>query len=142
MSNKDKITVVIPSRLGSEKRAMEKAAEVARQMGFSENRINDLKTAVSEACINAMEHGNEFDHATFLGVTLTPGPSALEVAVRDEGNGISDVPIPSIDAKIEGIDENNRGWGMFLINNLMDEVQFLSNQGGGNTVRMVIHLEK
>ena len=37
---------------------MEKAAEVAREMGFSEDRIEDLKTAVSEACTNAIEHGH------------------------------------------------------------------------------------
>ena len=145
-----KITVVIPTQLGYEKRAMEKAAQVAREMGFSEDRINDLKTAVAEACINAMEHGNELDEKTCIGVTLSPGPSTLEISVSDEGKGAQDVsaassvpaPAPSIDEKIEGIDPSKRGWGLFLIKSLMDDVQFLSNQGGGNTVRMVIHLEK
>jgi serine/threonine-protein kinase RsbW len=137
-----KVTVVIPSRLGSEKIAMEKAAEVARKMGFSDDRVSDLKTAVAEACINAMEHGNRFDSSTSLGVTLTTGPSALEVAVRDEGEGISDVSVPSMEAKVEGQDESKRGWGIFLIDNLMDEVHYESSDGGGSVVRMIIHLEK
>ncbi len=142
MGNESKITVVIPSHLGSEKKAMEKAAEVARQMGFSEDRIEDLKTAVAAACVNAIEHGNKFESSTFIGVTLTPGPSTLEVTVRDEGEGVQDVPSPSIDAKLEDPEKSNRGWGMFLIKSLMDEVQFQSDDKGGNTVRMVIHLEK
>ena len=62
----------IPSVLGSEKTAMEKAAMVAREMGFSEDRVQDLKTAVAEACIIAMEHGNKLDDSIFLGITLTP----------------------------------------------------------------------
>lgn len=142
MKNTNKITVVIPSQLGYEKKAMEKAAKIAREMGFSEDRVNDLKTAVAEACINAIEHGNDLDDSTCIGVTLTTGASALEVSVSDEGSGIKTLPTPSIKDKIEGQDPSKRGWGVFLINSLMDEVQFLSDQGGGNTVRMVIHLEQ
>jgi serine/threonine-protein kinase RsbW len=142
MCLENKITVVIPNRLGSEKKAMEKAAQMARDMGFSEDRVNDLKTAIAEACINAMEHGNKMDDSTFIGITLTPGSSTLEVAVRDEGKGIQKIITPSIQDKVEGSDPSMRGWGVFLIKELMDDVQFLSHQGGGNTVRMVIHLEK
>jgi serine/threonine-protein kinase RsbW len=138
----DKVTVVLPSIMGSEKVAMEKAAAVARDMGFSEDRIEDLKTAVSEACLNAMEHGNELDEKTFLGVTLTSGPSGLEVAVQDEGKGMGSIPVPSLENKIEGVDESKRGWGIFLIRGLMDEVQFMADDHGRNTVKMVIHLEK
>lgn len=141
MTRDNKLTVVIPSQLGYEKKAMEKAAQVARDMGFSEDRVNDLKTAVAEACINAMEHGNDLDDSTCIGITLTPGSSTLEVSISDEGNGLKDVTAPSMEDKIEGKDPSKRGWGVFLINSLMDDVQFLSDQGGGNTVKMVIHLE-
>jgi serine/threonine-protein kinase RsbW len=141
MDDINKITVVIPSQLGYEKKAMEKAAQVAREMGFTEDRINDLKTAVAEACINAIEHGNELDDRTCIGITLTPGSSTLEVSVSDEGNGVKEVTAPSMENKIEGKDTSKRGWGVFLIKSLMDDVQFLSDQGGGNTVKMVIHLE-
>ena len=40
---------------------MNTAASVARLMGFSDERVEDLKTAVAEACINAIEHGNKLD---------------------------------------------------------------------------------
>ena len=51
---------------------MSTAASVAQLMGFSQDRIDDLKTAVAEACINAMEHGNELDSALSVGVILSP----------------------------------------------------------------------
>ena len=142
MVEKNKITVVIPSQLGYEKKAMEKAAQVARDMGFSEDRINDLKTAVAEACINAIEHGNILDDKTCIGITLKPGSSTLEVSISDDGKGVPDVPSPSMEDKMDGSDPSKRGWGVFLIKSLMDDVQFLSDQDGGNTVRMVIHLEQ
>ena len=45
----------IPSELGYEKMAMKLAAAVAQQMGFPPERVEDLETAVSEACLNAMD---------------------------------------------------------------------------------------
>ena len=53
------IELALPSRLGLEKVAVEAAASLAQLMGFSEDRIEDLKTSVEEACMNAIEHGNE-----------------------------------------------------------------------------------
>jgi serine/threonine-protein kinase RsbW len=43
------VEVRLPSRLGYEKVAMSTAASVAKLMGFREDRIEDLKTAVAEA---------------------------------------------------------------------------------------------
>ena len=41
----------IPNIFGSEKIAMEQVASLAKEIGFNDSRIEDLKTAVSEACI-------------------------------------------------------------------------------------------
>ena len=100
MPEKQKIIEVhIPSILGYEKVAMESAAAAAKIMGFHQSRIEDLKTAISEACSNAMEHGNRFK--------------------KDTG-----------------------GWGMFLIKNLVDEVEMKKIPKGGNITRMVIHVNR
>ena len=48
------VEVKLPSRLGFEKVAMGTAASVAKLMGFPDDRIEDLKTALAEACINAI----------------------------------------------------------------------------------------
>lgn len=84
----------IPNILGSEKEAIKKAVSIARKMGFSDDRVENLKTVVSEACINAIEHGNKFDLNTKVGVTLASDDTALEITVHDEGNGIDPEKIP------------------------------------------------
>ncbi len=131
------VEISIPSELGYEKVAMEAAVAVAKRMGFSPDRIEDLRTAVSEACLNAIEHGNELDVSTRVAIVLTVQPSSLEVNVADVGKQ----PIPARRPQ-PGCREDNRGWGMFLIQNLVDEVQVQSELNGGNQIRMVVHLNK
>ena len=106
--------VRLPSQLGYEKVAMSTAAAVAKLMGFREDRVEDLKTAVAEACINAIEHGNKLNDDLSVGVVLSAGINALEVKVIDDGKGLKTVPPkPDIDKKIHG-EEDPRGMGMFL----------------------------
>ena len=137
----NKIELHIPSILGFEKVAMECAVSVAKKMGFSEDRVEDLKTAVAEACLNAIEHGNKMDASTKVGITLTVEESRLQVAVKDEGKGVGEIGSPSIENKIEGKDKP-RGWGIFLIKRLMNEVTFEPSPEGGNVIKMIIYLEK
>ncbi len=142
MEGKAKMELRIPSVLGYEKLAMDFAASAARMLRFSESRIEDLKTAVSEACINAIEHGNKLDASIKVGISLAVEGSELRVEVHDEdGHMTEHVQTPNIEAKIERKDAP-RGWGIFLIKNLVDEVQFESRPEGGNIVKMVIYLER
>jgi len=140
-ARKRSVELRIPSELGYEKVAMASAASVARKMGFSPDRVEDLKTAVAEACINAIEHGNQQDADAKVLVVLTAEESRLQVDVRDQGEPAfpADAPAPRIEDRIAG-QVPARGWGMFLIRHLMDEVTFASTPEGGNEVRMVIHM--
>jgi serine/threonine-protein kinase RsbW len=133
---KRNVEIHIPSDLGYEKVAMEAAAATAKQMGFSPDRIQDLKTAVAEACLNAMEHGNELEVSTRVVIVLTVQPDSLEVNVADTGKE----QLPA-ERQQPGLPPKYRGWGMFLIEKLMDEVQ-VSSEPNGNQVRMVIYLDK
>jgi serine/threonine-protein kinase RsbW len=134
------VELYIPNTIGSEKTAIEKAATIARELGFSDDRVEDLKTAVSEACINAIEHGNKFDLNTKVGITLAFDNTALEVTVHDEGNGIDPGKIPKTREEDNGFPKR-RGYGIFLIRNLVNEVSFASEPGKGNDVKLIIHLE-
>ncbi len=139
-ASEKKYELHVPSALGCEKVAMDFAASVAKTMNFPPERIEDLKTAVAEACTNAIEHGNKLDASMKVGISLTVDKDRLHVAVQDAGGGIGEVPTPSIESQIEGKTEPG-GWGIFLINSLMDEVSFESTPEG-NVVKMIIHLEK
>jgi serine/threonine-protein kinase RsbW len=142
-TNGTSVEVRIPSRLGFEKVAMATAASVARLKGFSDERIEDLKTAVAEACINAIEHGNQLNEKLSVGVILSTRADELEVKVMDNGAGISRPPHkPDIDRKVHG-EEDPRGMGMFLIQALVDEAEWVRDSKGKNSyVRLVIRLDK
>ena len=102
---------------------MSTAAAVAKLMGFKAERVEDLKTAVAEACINAIEHGNRLNEGLSVGVILSTVDDALEVKVIDDGKGLTKLPSkPDIDRKIHG-EEDPRGMGMFLIQALVDEAE-------------------
>jgi len=131
----------LPSRLGFEKVAMGTAASVASLMGFSDERIEDLKTAVAESCINAIEHGNKLNESLSVVVTLAIAKESLEVKIQDHGPGVQqEVHVPDIDRKMMG-EEDPRGMGMFLIQALVDEVEYVS-ENAGSYARLVIRLNR
>jgi len=134
------IELRLPSRLGFEKVAMSTASSVAKLIGFAPDRVEDLKTAVAEACINAMEHGNKLDESLIVGVILSMDETSLEVKVLDTGTGPpSGVHTPDMDKKMHG-EEASRGMGMFLIQSLVDEAEWVSSPPAGSYARLVIRL--
>jgi len=142
MSEPTTVEVRLPSRLGYEKVAMSTAAAVAQLMGFRPDRVEDLKTAVSEACINAIEHGNRLNEARSVAVTLSVARDALEVKVFDTGRGLDHLPPqPDIDRKIHG-QQDPRGMGIFLMQALVDEAQWVPGLDGDSSyVRLLIRLD-
>jgi serine/threonine-protein kinase RsbW len=136
------VEVRLPSRMGFEKVAMSTSASVAKLMGFRDDRIEDLKTAVAEACINAIEHGNRLNEKLSVGVVLSAGADSLEVKVIDDGKGMKTKQAkPDIDKKMHG-EEDPRGMGMFLIQALVDEVEWVPSSAAGQSfVRLVIRLD-
>ena len=135
------IELQLPSRLGYERVAMDAAAAAAKLIGFHKSRIDDLRTAVAEACINAIEHAHKFNSAMKVVVALNIGDEHLQIDVTDQGEGLPEsVEPPDIEKKFAG-EQQARGWGMFLIKALMDEVEFNVHSDHGNATRMVIRLD-
>ena len=137
------VEVRLPSRMGYEKVAMGTAAAMAKLVGFPPDRIEDLKTAVAEACINAIEHGNRGNEKLSVGVVLSSSDDELEVKVIDDGKGMKKQPEkPDIDRKMHG-EEDPRGMGMFLIQALVDEAEWVTGADGKSSyVRLLIKLDK
>ena len=127
--------VRIPVILGSEKIARERSASFAAAVGFGEDRIEDIKTAVSEASLNAIEHAAPGDPLDEVVVQFSGDQDGMQIAVMNKG--VPFVPKagkPDIKDKIEGNDRP-RGWGLFLIRELADEVEF-RNENNVTTVTM------
>jgi serine/threonine-protein kinase RsbW len=138
------IELRLPSKLGYERVAMDAASSIAQRMGFELDRVAALKTAISEAVTNAIEHGNQHNETMKVVVLLTVRKDELIVSVTDQGNKTLDHQhvgkIPKIEETFDRSDKG--GWGIWLIRELMDEVEFTTAPSGGNQVRMVIHLEQ
>lgn len=133
------VAVSLPNKFGYERVAMDCSASLAKIAGLGKDRIEDLKTAVSEACLNAIEHGNKGRTNARVIVTMDFKDDTFSVSVMDEGKGIPEMPeSPDIDKKIEEL-ETPRGLGIYLMKQLTDQVEF-NAEGDGHVVRMVIKL--
>jgi serine/threonine-protein kinase RsbW len=134
------VEVSLPNRMGYERIAMDCSASFAKIVGFASERIEDLKTAVAEACINAIEHGNKGSPDTRVLVTMNFKDDIFSVCVEDEGDGISELPKEkAILQKVEKL-EPPKGLGTYLIKQLVDQVEFNAMTKGGHAVRMAIKL--
>lgn len=131
----------IPCELRYEKVAMSSAATVARQLGLPPSRIEDVKTVVGEVCINAIEHGGRRGPADDIRVRFTLEPARLRIDVRDSGTGFNpaEVAVPRIEDKLEG--QNPRGWGLFIIRSLVDDLLIKESCEHGNEVTLYIRME-
>ncbi len=110
-----------------------KTAEiVAKHMELSEEKSAEISMALIEACINAFEHS---DSNKQIEIHFRIKGDELEIQVTDKGKGFdeSKVKIPKIEEKIGS--DHKRGWGLQLIKELMDTVEF-ETSSEGTTVTM------
>lgn len=139
--NKKTVGVVLANELGYERIAMDCSACFAQMMGFTAERIEDLKTVVSEAAVNAMQHGNKGRPDARVAVFMNFSDGAINVSVTDEGDGIRDFsPKPDIDRFVNNL-EPPVGFGLFLIKQLADRVEFNKMIDGGHEVKMTIAMK-
>jgi serine/threonine-protein kinase RsbW len=127
----EQVLVNIPSNPVFERVVRASADEVGQAIGLAPERIEDLKLAVSEAVNNAIEHGNQRQAAKLVEVVFMLDQEKLEVRIRDEGAGND-----RVDFSRRVVEEHNlesgmhRGFGMYLINALVDDCEVSSSQQG------------
>ena len=138
--NKQNIEISLPSQVGYERVAMASAESYAKMLGFAPERIEDLKTIVAEAAINAMQHGNKERPDARVTVSMTFKDNAIQVTVMDQGEGFKGfLPDPNIE-RIVNEQDPPVGFGTFLIRQLADQVEIDKTADGANFVRMTIKL--
>jgi len=132
------VKVILPNMIGYERIAMASLASFAKMYDYSPKRIEDLKTVVSEAAINAMQHGNRGRPDAVVTIHIKFKEGAIQILVMDEGDGIKQVlPKPNIEQIINELDPPI-GFGVFLIQKLADEVEFNVDNNKGHCLRMVV----
>jgi len=120
---------------------MERVAAVVEELGLSEQRLERLKTAVAEATMNAMEHGNRYRPEVPVVIEVLSSGADLSVRINNQGgirDPAPDKEMPELEAKLEGL-QAPRGWGLFLIRNMVDEIYTTSDEVH-HTVGLIMHL--
>lgn len=124
--------LALPMKPDMEIEASKTATAFAETMNMSPDRIDEVRMAVIEACINAFEHSHAIDREVF--VTFEELPEKLRITVRDHGVGFDPEvpPEPRIEDKLKA--QRKRGWGLKIIRGLMDEVEIRSGSEGTTVV--------
>jgi anti-sigma regulatory factor (Ser/Thr protein kinase) len=131
----------LPSEPGNEREAMRRVESAVADLGLDSARVERLKTAVAEATMNAMEHGNEYRPDRSVSIRVLRSAGTLRVQVSDHGGGGELPPheAPDLEAKLEGR-QRPRGWGLFLIESMVDEAHVTSGTDG-HTLELALRLE-
>lgn len=119
--------VLVPNRAENVSLVRQLLAGVADGVGLEEAVLDDIRTAVSEACNNVVLHAYDGGEGP-LEVDVRIDDGELRVSVRDQGEGIQPRPIDS-SVEVQGV-------GLSLITALTDRVEFLGGAGEGTEVRM------
>jgi len=131
----------VPSRAGNERVVMDRVAEAIAAAGIDMPGLARIKTAVGEAAMNAIEHGNRFSEEVPVGVQVLATDDEVLVRITDNG-GDRAMPEPSqpdLEAKLAG-KEKPRGWGLFLIKNMVDDVN-VRTDGPRRVIELVARLK-
>jgi len=130
----------LPSMPGNEIEAMNQVVKAAQGLKLPQLRQEQLKTAVSETVMNAIEYGNENLPEMPVAVEVLTTDDQLSVRVTDHGgtHPIPEPQAPNLEAKLAG-QQTPRGWGLFLIRNMVDEMH-VTNHDAYHTVELVIYL--
>jgi serine/threonine-protein kinase RsbW len=130
-----RVRLVLPRTPRAELLATRAVEEAGHRIAFPRDTLAEVKLAVVEACLNAIEYGTGEVEVEVIAHADDAQPW-MEVAVVDHGPGFdpSGVVKPVLSDKLRST--RKRGWGLELIRRLMDEVQ-ITSQPGLTRIRMI-----
>jgi serine/threonine-protein kinase RsbW len=130
--------MIVPMGDDTEMIAAHAVEEIARRHEFNPRAINQIKTALVEACINANEHSLSPDRKIYQKFTVEDDKIIITISNR----GVKIPPNKQAES-VHEIEPNDgrRGWGLKLMRNLMDEVKF-EQVDDGTRIKLVKYLKK
>lgn len=134
MEKKPTVELKLPVLKDMELVATQTAEVVAKHMQLSDEKSGEISMALIEACINAFEH-SETKSEVYIHFIIDDENLIIKVIDKGKGFDASRVAIPKIESKINS-EERKRGWGVMLIKELMDSVDFESDHRG-TTLTMI-----
>ena len=127
-----RVDLEVPGRHEAISPVVDQVLATARTMGCALGKEFEIEVALREALSNAIRHGCGDDPAKTVQLCVAcDDQRGMLIVVRDPGPGFDpdDIPSPVMGQNIY----SNHGRGIYLINQLMDEVAF---DRGGTEIRM------
>jgi serine/threonine-protein kinase RsbW len=129
------IELQLPSRIEAIEHAASAAAEFVNRLGLGEDAAFGVDMAVREAVTNAVLHGNRQDEKKKVEVSFKSTPEAIEITVRDRGEGFDRESVPDPTDPENLLKANGRG--LLFMRTFMDEIHWSRHPEGGTVVRML-----
>jgi serine phosphatase RsbU (regulator of sigma subunit)/anti-sigma regulatory factor (Ser/Thr protein kinase) len=132
----------VASEPGNERLAIDQVTKAVAGLELAGPRLERLKTAVGEATMNAIEHGNHNRPELPVEIRVVADDADLKVRITDQGGErpIPEVETPDLEAKLAGL-QTPRGWGLFLIQKMVDELRTAVDEHH-HTIELVMHLKE
>jgi serine/threonine-protein kinase RsbW len=139
----DEFAMELPMGEDTELIAAHTVEQIARRMEFQPDAINQIKTALVEACINAAEHSLSTERKIYNRFRVEGDKLVITVSSRglSPAAGISENGLSHAANGVESGAKGRRGWGLRLIRTLMDDVEF-ERVDDGTRLRMTKYLRK
>jgi serine/threonine-protein kinase RsbW len=124
--------LVIPIENEAELIAARTVEQIARAADFDQEAINQIKTALIEACINAAEHSESPDRRIYQRFAIEDDRLIITVSNKGKTFGSKNNQSPPL----IGVERatSKRGRGLQIIRALMDEVAFERTDDGASLV--------
>lgn len=125
----------MPSRIESVDEAAVTAETFGKNHGLGDDVLSAIDMAIRESVANAVKHGNKFDESKDVDITFVREEEYVEISVRDYGSGfvVEEVPDPTAPVNLL----NASGRGILFMRSFMDEVEWVTHDSNGTTVRML-----
>jgi serine/threonine-protein kinase RsbW len=123
--------------------------DLARKVGFDEGESAKIEMAVDEACSNVVRHAyspdkewcwQQRDPEIRLDMRIEGGHLVIEINDHGQRFDFANYHLPKMEDHLREMKPG--GYGIPIMRNFMDEVQYSSNDQTGNTLRMVKYLKK
>jgi serine/threonine-protein kinase RsbW len=121
--------------------AIDYVTEVAREAGFIDPALYQIQLAVDEACANVVQHAYAGMEPGYMEVSCCLEARAFAIRVRDWGKDFDPDSVAEPDVKAPLEERRFGGLGLFLLKQVMDQVEFAFDPERGNELTMVKRLQ-
>lgn len=137
-----KYRLKLPSQSDNLSLIREVVSKVATKVGFSNDDVSKIELAVDEACANVIKHAYGNNSKKLIDVLIKVDTQKLMVVVTDKGKGFdpNKIKLPKMNEYLQEMRVG--GLGIYLIETLMDKVNFDVRPGIRNQVKMIKYLNK